>query len=188
MLASYICERASFFFSAVFKALNGFWNFAIRLFVQFINDAFWWQQTIYSILFSHAMIKYQAISKMLSKINALQDNNHLFIYLFYLLQQARKWKKKTHTPSVCFACLLCFAIRFLFYFISICSRWHEQQNQNEWKKNPPRIKIVQKNEQAQSATIYVQNLDPMGKTEHSMACVCVLVCVLWKFICHPTKS
>lgn len=81
-------------------------------------------------------------------------------------------KKKTHTPSVCFACLLCFAIRFLFYFISICSRWHEQKNQNEWKKNPPRIKIVQKNEQAQSATIYVQNLDPMGKTEHSMVCVC----------------
>lgn len=127
-------RKSIVFFSAVFKALNGFWNFAIRLFVQFINDAFWWQQTIYSILFSHAMIKYQAISKMLSKINALQDNNHLFIYLFYLLQQATKWKKKTHTPSVCFACLLCFAIRFLFYFISICSRWHEQQNQNEWKK------------------------------------------------------
>lgn len=125
-------RKSIVFFSAVFKALNGFWNFAIRLFVQFINDAFWWQQTIYSILFSHAMIKYQAISKMLSKINALQDNNHLFIYLFYLLQQATMKKKKTtHTQSVCFACLLCFAIRFLFYFISICSRWHEQQNQNE---------------------------------------------------------
>lgn len=117
MLASYICERASFFFSAVFKALNGFWNFAIRLFVQFINDAFWWQQTIYSILFSHAMIKYQAISKMLSKINALQDNNHLFIYLFYLLQQATKWKKKQRTHQRAYALLVCFVSRFGFYFI-----------------------------------------------------------------------
>lgn len=92
--------------------------------MQFINDAFWWQQTIYSILFSHAMIKYQAISKMLSKINALQDNNHLFIYLFYLLQQATKWKNNAHTERMlCLSALFRDSVFILFYFNLLSVAW-----------------------------------------------------------------
>lgn len=65
------------------------------------------------------------------------------------------------------------SVFILFYFNLLSVAWATKPKR--MKKNPLRIKIVQKNEQAQSATIYVQNLDPMGKTEHSMVCMCLCV-------------